>query len=230
MDDPNQATNIEKEIEKQLRQTDVFAHRYLELIAQFGDLPDCDSLIMPKLIAEFGKETVNELLGDAPWENEEPESDTQPFDDDDQDPFTAKGQSADDEFSRQSSMNDANSKAASLLCSALLGWCNIYGMSLSKRDRFEAMRILYLISKAFSFLFQAFDILSDMEYSKAIVLIQRCKRFSRWGRQRLMAFHVEGLNLESPFENIIECLDNAVEPLNKLILEYRRLDQNDLPF
>ena len=31
-------------------------------------------------------------------------------------------------------------------------------------------------------------------------------------------------------DNIIECLEDSVEPLNKIILEYRRLDRNDLPF
>ncbi|MBP5674225.1 MAG: hypothetical protein K5787_20460 [Lentisphaeria bacterium] len=224
MDDPNQATNIEKEIEKQLRQTDVFAHRYLELIAQFGDLPDCDTLIMPKLIAEFGKEKVDELLGDAPWEDND--SDMMPQDDEED----HKGEFMENDGRKQSPIEENSGKAASLIASSLLGWCNIYGMTLSKQERIEAMRILYLLSKAFSFLVQALDIISDMEYSKAVVLLQRCKRFGNWARQRLSNYHVEGLNLDSPFENIIECLDDAVEPLNKLILEYRRLDQNDLPF
>ena len=228
MEDPNQATAIELEIEKKLSQTDVFAHRYLELIAQFGDLPDCDSLIMPKLIAEFGKEKVDELLGDTPWEDDE--SDAPQFEEeDDRDLFNGKIK-PDDAQKPQSTLNDNYSQAASLLCSALLGWCNIYGMSLSRRDRLEAIRILYLVSKAFSFLLQSFEVVPDMDYAKAVVLTQRCKRFCLWGKQRLKNFHVEGLNLDSPFENIIECLDNAVAPLNKLILEYRRIDQNDLPF
>jgi hypothetical protein len=103
-------------------------------------------------------------------------------------------------------------------------------MDLTKQDRMEAMRILYLLSKTFSFLQQAFDVQAEGDYIKAIALIQRCKRFSSWVRQRLKAFVVTGLNLESPFDNIIECLEDSVEPLNAIILEYRRIDHEDLPF
>ena len=103
-------------------------------------------------------------------------------------------------------------------------------MDLTKQDRMEAMRILYLLSKTFSFLMQAFDAQADGDYIKAIVLIQRCKRFSSWVQQRLKAFVVTGLNLDSPFDNIIECLEDSVEPLNAIILEYRRIDHEGLPF
>ena len=131
---------------------------------------------------------------------------------------------------KQSPLEENCGKAASLIASSLLGWCNIYGMDLTKQDRLEAMRILYLLSKTFSFLLQAFDAQSDGDYVKAIVLIQRCKRFSCWVRQRLKNFVVTGLNLDSPFDNIIDCLTESVEPLNAIILEYRRIDHEGLPF
>ena len=229
MDDPNQATNIERELEKQFRQTDVFVHRYLELIDEYGLFPDCESIIMPKLTAEFGKEKVDELLGEAPWEDDD--SDLSPLDDaEDRDISHGRNGFMDDEGKKQSPLEENSGKAASLIISSLLGWCNIYGMDLTKPDRQEALRILYLLSKTFSFLMQAFDAQAEPDYIKAIVLVQRCKRFCIWGKQRLKHFQVEGLNLDSPFENIIECLDNSIAPLNKLIIEYRHLDQNDMPF
>ncbi len=229
MDDPNQATDIERELEKQFKQMDTFIHRYLQLIGEYGELPDCDSVIMPKLTSEFGKEKVEELLGDAPWEDDD--SDLSPLDDgEERDSFFPKGRNPEDDVKKQSPLEDNSGKAAGLLASALLGWCNIYGMDLSKHDRLEALRILYLLSKTFSFLMQAFDAHMEADYVKAIVLIQRCKRFAYWSRQRLKDFVVAELNLESPFENIIECLDESIEPLNKIILEYRWLDRNDLPF
>ena len=224
MDDPNQATDVERELEKHLQQTDIFVHRYLELIGEYGDFPDCDNIIMPALTAEFGKEKVNEIFGDAPWEDDE--SDMAPMEEDDH----AKGGLLGDADQKQSPLEENSGKAASLIVSSLLGWCNIYGMDLTKHDRVEAMRILYLLSKTFSFLMQAFDVQAEGDYVKAIVLTQRCKRFALWARQRLKHFVVTGLNLESPFDNIIECLDESIDPLNKTILEYRRLDRNDLPF
>lgn len=229
MDDPNQATNIELELEKQFQQTDDFVHRYLQLIDEYGELPDCDSVIMPKLTAEFGKEKVDELLGAEPWEDDD--SDLSPLDDsDERDALPGKPQGPEDEGRKQSPLEENSSKAASLIVSALLGWCNIYGMDLSKQERLEAMRILYLLSKTFSFLMQAFEVQAEGDYIKAIVLIQRCKRFAYWSRQRLKDYVVADLNLDSPFENIVECLDDSIEPLNDIILEYRRLDHNDLPF
>ena len=229
MDDPNQATYAELELEKQFQQSDAFVHRYLQLVGEYGELPDCDDIIMPLLTDEFGKETVDQMLGDAPWEDDD--SDMMPLDDmDERDSMNGKGGFMDIDGKKQSPLEENTGKAASLIASSLLGWCNIYGMDLTKQDRLEAMRILYILSKTMSFLMQAFEVQSDGEYIKAIVLVQRCKRFARWAKQRLKAFVVTGLNLESPFDNIIECLDDSVEPLNQIILEYRRLDRNDLPF
>ena len=224
MDDPNQATYAELEIEKQLQQSDTFVHRYLQLVGEYGELPDCDDIIMPLLTNEFGKETVDQMLGDAPWEDDD--SDMLPL----EDPEDRKGGFMENDGRKQSPLEENCGKAASLIASSLLGWCNIYGMDLTKQDRMEAMRILYLLSKTFSFLMQAFDTQADGDYIKAIVLIQRCKRFSCWVRQRLKAFVVTGLNLESPFDNIIECLEDSIEPLNAIILEYRRIDHEGLPF
>ena len=226
MDDPNQATNIELELEKQFQQTDVFIHRYLELINEYGHLPDCDTIIMPKLTTEFGKEMVDDLLGDEPWEDND--LDMGPLDNDD--PFSAKRQNTDGEPKKQSALEEYSSQAASLLISALLGWCNIYGMDLMQKERLEAMKILYLLSKTFSFLMQAFDAYAELDYIKAIVLIQRCKRFAFKAKRLLKEFHVQTIDFKSPFDNIIECLDDSIAPLNKVILEYRHLDQNDLPF
>jgi hypothetical protein len=229
MDDPNQATYAELELEKQFQQSDAFIHRYLQLVGEYGDLPDCDNIIMPLLTDEFGKEKVDQMLGDVLWEDDD--SDMLPIEDpEDRDAMRGKNAFMEDDGKKQSPIEDNCGKAASLIASSLLGWCNIYGMDLTKHDRLEAIRILYLLSKTFSFLMQAFDVQADGEYVKAIVLIQRCKRFSRWARQRLKAFVVTGLTLDSPFDNIIECLEDSVEPLNKIILEYRRLDRNDLPF
>ena len=229
MDDPNQATYAELELEKQFQQSDAFVHRSLQLVGEYGELPDCDDIIMPLLTDEFGKETVDQMLGDAPWEDDD--SDMMPLDDmDERDSMNGKGGFMDIDGKKQSPLEENTGKAASLIASSLLGWCNIYGMDLTKQDRLEAMRILYILSKTMSFLMQAFEVQSDGEYIKAIVLVQRCKRFARWAKQRLKAFVVTGLNLESPFDNIIECLDDSVEPLNQIILEYRRLDRNDLPF
>jgi hypothetical protein len=224
MDDPNQATYAELELEKQFQQTDAFVHRYLQLVGEYGEFPDCDNIIMPLLTDEFGKEKVDQMLGDAPWEDDD--SDMMPLDDTED----RKAGFMENDGRKQSPLEENCGKAASLIVSSLLGWCNIYGMDLTKTDRLEAMRILYLLSKTFSFLMQAFDVQADGEYVKAIVLVQRCKRFARWARQRLKDFVVTGLNLESPFDNIIECLEDSVDPLNKIILEYRRLDRNDLPF
>ena len=149
MDDPNQATYAELEIEKQLQQSDVFVHRYLQLIGEYGELPDCDDIIMPLLTNEFGKETVDQMLGDAPWEDDD--SDMLPLDETED----RKGGFMENDGRKQSPLEENSGKAASLIASSLLGWCNIYGMDLTKQDRMEAMRILYLLSKTFSFLLQA---------------------------------------------------------------------------
>ena len=37
MDDPNQATYAELELEKQFQQSDAFIHRYLQLVGEYGD-------------------------------------------------------------------------------------------------------------------------------------------------------------------------------------------------
>ena len=127
MDDPNQATYAELEIEKQLQQSDVFVHRYLQLIGEYGELPDCDDIIMPLLTNEFGKETVDQMLGDAPWEDDD--SDMLPLDETED----RKGGFMENDGRKQSPLEENSGKAASLIASSLLGWCNINPLS-SQQD------------------------------------------------------------------------------------------------
>ena len=104
MDDPNQATYAELELEKQFQQSDAFIHRYLQLVGEYGDLPDCDNIIMPLLTDEFGKEKVDQMLGDVLWEDDD--SDMLPLDDpEDRDALRGKGAFMEDDGKKQSPLD-----------------------------------------------------------------------------------------------------------------------------
>ncbi len=219
MEDLKFANTLEMQEEKELSKVDAFTHRYLQLVQEYGDVPECDVIIIPKLEQEFGKDTVDRLLEDV-WN----EDDQDNFDDD----FPENEEEDEEDRRRQAPLRNEEDKrfeafeknsdlAASMLATSVLGWCNMYGLMLSNKDRIIALRILYLLSKALSSLLESFEENLDSTNPRPAVLILRAKRHALLAKNLLHDMEIFDEAIGTTFSGFCRHIEDADKYLSKIL-------------